>query len=120
MISPTISHLFEANDVKLIKEMRKDLDRWEILPRTLTGTIETVRMNILPRLLFVFRSLLIMIPSSTFKILYKNILKFLWQNKSQNKIQDASLSEREGRAECAQFKKVLLGSATWNCNYVDN
>lgn len=61
-----------------------NLERWEILPLTLKGRIETITMNILPRLLFLFQSLLIMIPSATFKRLDKNILSFYGRIRRQD------------------------------------
>lgn len=38
-------------------------------------------MNILPRLLFLFHSLPVMVSGSTLKMLDKSISRFLWQNK---------------------------------------
>lgn len=81
VITPYLSQLYDANYVKLLNEIKKDPDRWEILTLTLIGRVETVRMNILPRLLFLFQSLPIMVLGSTFKLLDKSIAKFLWQNK---------------------------------------
>lgn len=81
IITPNVSQLYDANYGKLIKEIKKDLDRWTILPLTLSGRVETIRMNILPRLLFLFQSLPVMISGSTFKMLDKRMSKFLWQNK---------------------------------------
>lgn len=81
IITPHVSQLYDANYVKLTGEIKKDMERWEILPMTLIGRVETIRMNILPRLLFLFQSLPIMVPGSTFKMLDKSIAKFLWQNK---------------------------------------
>lgn len=48
---------------------------------TLIGKAETIRMNILPRLLFLFQSLPVMVSGSTFKMPDKSISRFLWQNK---------------------------------------
>lgn len=45
------------------------------------GRVETIRMNIMPRLLFLFQSLPVMVSGSTFKMLDKSISRFLWQNK---------------------------------------
>lgn len=81
IITSVTSQLFEANYGKLITEIKKDLARWEILPLTLIGRIETVRMNVLPRLLFLFQSLPIVVSNSIFKMLDKIISKFIWKNK---------------------------------------
>lgn len=62
-------------------EIKKDLARWEILPLTLIERIETVRMNISPRLLFLFQSLPIVVPNYVFKMLDKIISKFIWKKK---------------------------------------
>lgn len=51
-----------------------------MLPLSFFGRIESVRMNILPRLLFLFQSLPILVPQSVFKLLEKLISKFIWQN----------------------------------------
>ena len=52
-----------------------------MLPLSLLGRVETVKMNLLPRILFLFQSLPIRIPTSTFNMLDKLISKFIWQNK---------------------------------------
>ena len=41
---------------------------------------ESVRMNVLPRQLFLFQSLPILVPQSIFKLLEKFISKCIWQN----------------------------------------
>ena len=73
--------MFSANYDKLLKEIRSDLNRWDVLPLSLLGRIECIRMNILPRLLFLFQNLPVAIPQSIFKSLEKLLSKFIWQNK---------------------------------------
>lgn len=72
---------FEANYNKLINQIRRDLVRWEVLPLSLFGRVETVRMNLLPRFLFLFQSLPIRVPISTCNMLNKLISQFIWQHK---------------------------------------
>ena len=62
-------------------EIKNDLTRWEVLPLSLTGRVETIQMNILPRLLFVFQSLPIEVPTSTYNIISNWQSKFIWQNR---------------------------------------
>lgn len=63
--------------------IKKDLARWEVLPLSMFGRIETVKMNILPRLLFIFQSIIfpVWVPVLAFNTLEKFISKFVWQNK---------------------------------------
>ena len=75
------SQLYKANYVKLLAQIKNDLERWDILPLSLVGRVETIRMNVLPRLLFLFCSLPVTVPVSTFKALDRLISKFIWQNK---------------------------------------
>lgn len=81
MITPDISQLYNANYGKLITQIRVDLERWMILLLSLFGRIETIKMNILPRLLFLFQSLPVWISSSVFKTLDRLFSTFIWQNR---------------------------------------
>lgn len=51
-----------------------------MLPLSIVGRIETIRMNILPRLCL-FNALPITVPVSTFTFLDKLVSKFIWQNR---------------------------------------
>lgn len=75
------THLFSTNYDKLFNEVKKDLDRWNVLPLSLLGRVECVRMNILPRLLFLFQALPVAVTQSSFKSVERWISKFVWQNK---------------------------------------
>lgn len=81
IITPKTNQLLALNYDRLFGEIRGDLDRWNLLPLTFMGRIECIRMNILPRLLFLFQNLPILIPQSAFKLLESITSKFIWQNK---------------------------------------
>ncbi len=81
MITPDTSQLYNANYGKLITQIRADLERWKILPLSLFGRTETIKMNILPRLLYLFQSLSVWISSSAFKMLDRLISTFIWQKR---------------------------------------
>lgn len=50
-----LNKLYDGNYTKLLEKINSDLRRWSILPFSLSGRIEDVRMNILPRLLYLSR-----------------------------------------------------------------
>ncbi len=74
ILTTNSSQLCKANYVKLI---RNDLEKWEMLPLSLVGRVETIGMNVLPRMLFFCSSLPITVPASTFKFLNRLIPKFI-------------------------------------------
>ena len=54
--------LYEANYKKILKHISEDLERWSTLPLSLIGRVESIRMNVLPRLLYLFQMLPIEVP----------------------------------------------------------
>ena len=57
IITTEMSQVFHQTYGRLITQIKSNLTRWEILPLSLLGRIETVRMNILSR--FVVQGLFI-------------------------------------------------------------
>lgn len=75
----TLKNLYNTNYKPMIQNISRDLDRWTTLPLSLLGRIESVRMNILPKLLYLIQMLPIDIPKLTFDKLDRLISKFIWQ-----------------------------------------
>lgn len=80
-LTPQVTRLYTANYKKLFEAFRDELARWDVLPLSLLGRVEAVKMNLLPRLLFLFQSLPVGIPTSALNMLDKLISRFIWQNK---------------------------------------
>ena len=80
-ISPVLDNLFKCNYTPLVQKIKEDIDLWTNLPLTLIGQINVVKMNLLPRLNYLFQSLPCPIPSTFFKNLNTEISKFLWNHK---------------------------------------
>uniref|UniRef100_A0A3P8SZA0 Reverse transcriptase domain-containing protein n=1 Tax=Amphiprion percula TaxID=161767 RepID=A0A3P8SZA0_AMPPE len=80
-IPPTLKNLYNTNYKPITQEISRDLDRWSTLPLSLLGRIESLRMNIIPKLLYLFQMLPIDIPKSTFDKLDRLFSKFIWQGR---------------------------------------
>ena len=104
-ITPTVEQLYTANYSRLITKIREDVDRWTVLPLSLLGRVETVRMNILPRLLYPFQMLPISVPTQTFNSLNKLISRFIWQGKRPRiRFKTIQLAKTAGGLALPNFK----------------
>ncbi len=61
--------------------MEANLERWKSLPISLTGRIDCIKMNVLPKFLYLFQVLPTPIPKAFFKNLDRLISRFLWNGK---------------------------------------
>nr|GEZ82414.1 hypothetical protein [Tanacetum cinerariifolium] len=73
--------LFQNNYVKVWNEIKKDLLRWERLKLSLLGRISVIKMNVLPKMMFLFQTIPVIISDAPFKEWQKDISKFIWQGK---------------------------------------
>ena len=82
VISHTLNSIHKQNYGTLIDKIKIDLKRWNKLPLSLVGRIETIKMNILPRFLFLFQTLPLYLPKSFFKSLDAVLSSFIWAGKT--------------------------------------
>ncbi|MBN3306496.1 ADAT2 deaminase, partial [Amia calva] len=68
-ITASTSELYQENYLKRINHIKADMVSWNLLALSIFGRIKNVRMNIRPRLLFLFQSLPVPVPTNTFKML---------------------------------------------------
>ncbi len=80
-ITPNLESLYKSNFAPIFKNIRSDLDRWCNLPLSLVGRVHLVKMNILPRLLYPFQMLPVLIPNKALKQLRELIISFIWRKK---------------------------------------
>ena len=67
VITRSIRSLREQNVAALTSKVKLDLQRWSHLPLSLAGRVQIVKMNVLPRYLYLFQCLPIFLPRSFFK-----------------------------------------------------
>lgn len=119
IITPDNGQLYDSNYTKLIKQIKNDLERWEVLPLSFFGRIETIRMNVLPRLLFLFQSLPVRVPTSVFNMLNKLISQFIWEHKKPRiKLKILHLPKNKGGLALPNLKHYywaaqLTAIVTW-------
>ena len=75
------AELFNKNLKPALTKAKEDLMRWESLPISLAGRVNSVKMVIMPRLLYYFNTNPTFIPKSFFKELDKHISTFIWSKK---------------------------------------
>ena len=65
----------------LTKTVKTDLQKWTNLPLSLVGRIQSIKMNVLPRYLYLFQCLPIFLSKLFFRQLDSMILNFIWGGK---------------------------------------
>ncbi|CAI5652659.1 unnamed protein product [Oreochromis niloticus] len=80
-IVPLLKDIIEINYNSVMQDVSNSLDRWTALPMSLMGKINTLKMNILPKLLYLFQNLPLPPPSNLFSQLRTLFIKFLWKNR---------------------------------------
>lgn len=81
-ITRSFPDLFNKNITPLINNLESDIKRWSALQLSLAGRANCIKMNVLPRFLYLFQCLPIFLPKSFFQSLNKLLSSFLWDCKN--------------------------------------
>lgn len=81
-ITHNFKHLYKANFPPLIDSLKQDFERWNLLSLSLGGKIDTIKMNVLPRFLYLFQCIPIFLTKSFFLLMDKLISSFIWKKKN--------------------------------------
>lgn len=97
IVPNNLEQLYQSNFGTLEKSVKQDLNRWRSLPFTLMEKISAIKMNILPRFLFLFQNIPLYIPHISFKYWESLLRKFLWDGKKPRvKLKILQQRRREG------------------------
>lgn len=81
------------------------------LPLSLLGRVNTIKMNTLPKYIYLFQCLPINIPKNVFKELTKNMNFFIWQKKnSRVKVTSLQAPYSRGGLNLLNFRNYYLAS----------
>lgn len=75
-----LSTIYQNNFLPLMEQIKLDLERWKALHLTIAGRINCIKMNVLPRFLYLFQCLPVFLPKSYFSSFDKLISSFIWKN----------------------------------------
>ena len=81
-VTRTLPALYSANFSPLVSQIKADFHRWNSLPLSLIGRINAVKMNVLPRFLFLFQCIPLFLPKHFFKSVDQIVSTFLWRGKA--------------------------------------
>uniref|UniRef100_A0A3B1JFC8 Reverse transcriptase domain-containing protein n=1 Tax=Astyanax mexicanus TaxID=7994 RepID=A0A3B1JFC8_ASTMX len=70
--------IYDLNYKIIFDNLKSNTETWRVLPLSLMGRINAIKMVILPRFLYLFQNLPIFLPKSFFKNLDSMIMPFIW------------------------------------------
>lgn len=81
VIADKLNKVFEINYNQINNNIQKDIRRWSAFNLDFGTQIEVIKMNLLPRLLYLFQSVPHMISETQFRAWDKWISRFIWAGK---------------------------------------
>lgn len=74
--------IFSLNFAEFLSTLKHNIESWKILPLSMVGRINSIKMVSLPRFLYLCQNLPIYLTSSFFKELDSIITSYIWNNKN--------------------------------------
>ena len=111
-LTKDLSKLSQANYGPLSLRIKSDLHRWNLIPfLNLSSRINAIKMNTLPKLLYVFRTLPVEITDDQFREWDKWISRFIWQGKKPRiRFNTLQLRKERGGVALPCLKKYFYAS----------
>lgn len=92
-----LSRIYDHNYTSVTVEIKNDLNRWSLLPMNMYDRIDTIKMKVLPKLLFLFQSLPLQVTQKQFSEWNRMISNFIWEKRRPRvKFQTLQLPKDKG------------------------
>lgn len=115
-IVPRLEQVPCANYDPLMAEINESIDRWMSLPVSLMGRVNILKMNTLPKLLYLYQNILLPPPTDLFSKVKKLFAGFLWNNRRARLcLSLLYLPFDRGGPTMSELDVVLLGCTTEVC-----
>lgn len=106
-------NLYKLNFLPILNRTLTDLSNYGARHLSWFGRINVIKMDVLPRFLYLFQTVPIHLPSSFFKQLNRAINKFIWGAiRPRIKMSTLSLPKSLGGAGLPDFKKYHMAALT--------
>lgn len=108
--------LYQANYPRLLDNIKTDLLAWSDYFISWIGRINSVKMSVLPRLLYLFQTLPIYVPPSLFKTIQRQATHFIWNRRRPRvRLKLLQRSSRTGGLGIPDFRKYYLAAQLAQC-----
>ncbi len=81
ILAKNLNKTFEINYRQINDNIKKDIGRWSTFNMDFETRIEVIKINVLPRLLYLFQSIPQMIPEEQIRHWDKLTSRFIWAGK---------------------------------------
>uniref|UniRef100_A0A670IVT3 Reverse transcriptase domain-containing protein n=1 Tax=Podarcis muralis TaxID=64176 RepID=A0A670IVT3_PODMU len=107
-------NLVEDNYNRTWRECKKDLDSWSRLYLSWEGRMAAIKMNILPKMIFLFQNIPVIRGTTMFKNWQRTLSRFIWQGK-RARIKYKLLTDKRDRGGFALPNLQLYYEASCLC-----
>lgn len=110
--------LFKKNFVPLLENTKLDFQRGNYLPLSLMGRVNSIKMNILPKFLYLFQCIPCYIPKEFFVTLDKHVSAFISNSKSPRIRKDFMQRPRPMGGLALPISSLITGEQIYETCYI--